>query len=282
MGRPREARSIHRGKAWLLLGGLTVGLLATPVTTPNAAMANACIDSTTGFDCAFAARVSRVDAYLATRPGLTGVAVSDGYRNAVWRNDAADRPIYGASTLKLAIAVDILMRHHRGEVTLSAADWTGLYRALVNSDNGAANQLWRRYGGPSMVPRWQAYGMTETGFVPGLSRHWGAMKTTAADLRRLVRFVVREAPQDVRTYLRARMRGVGGNQRWGVWAVGPGWAPGVKNGWFRYRAGWVLNSAGFVGTHQRYLLAVMSDQRGKGTYQTGVETTSTVAKILFG
>jgi hypothetical protein len=125
------------------------------------------------------------------------------------------------------------------------------------------------------------YGMTDTGFVPGLARHWGAMKTTAADLRRLVRYVVRESPSEVRRYLLARMRGVAGNQQWGVWSAGSGWAPGVKNGWFRYRAGWVLNSAGFVGRHQRYLLAVTSDQRGAGTYSSGVETTSRVSRLLF-
>ena len=277
----RNSRPLSRPSVWLVLGALCAGLLVGPTVTPTAARADGCVDARTGFDCDFALRLGKVDRYLVTRPGFTGVAVSDGYHNVVWRNAAADRPIYGASTLKLAIALDILMRRHRGQVRLTTKDWNWLYRALVNSDNGAANQLWRRYGGARMVSGWGAYGLTETGFVPGLSRHWGSMKTTAADLRRLVRFVVRDAPADVRTYLQARMRGVAGNQQWGVWAVGPGWAPGVKNGWFRYRAGWVLNSAGFVGVHQRYLLAVMSDQRAKGTYRSGVTTTSQVARILF-
>jgi hypothetical protein len=173
------------------------------------------------------------------------------------------------------------MRRHRGQVHLTANDWNWMYRALVYSDSGAANHLWTRFGGAKMVPDFRAYGMSQTGFVPGLARHWGSMKTTAADLRRLVRFVVRDSPSEVRDYLEARMRGVAGNQQWGVWAAGSGWAPGVKNGWFRYRAGWVLNSVGFVGVHKRYLLAVMADQRGGGTYQSGVDTTSQVARILF-
>jgi hypothetical protein len=277
----RKSRPLSGPSAWLVLGALCTGLLAVPAVTPTAARADECVDATTGFDCDFAIRLGKVGSYLATRPGFTGVAVSDGYRDVVWHNAAADRPIYGASTLKLAIALDILMRRHRGQVTLTVKEWNWLYRALVYSDSAAANQLWSRYGGAGMVSGWGAYGMSETGFVPGLNRHWGSMKTTAADLRRLVRFVVRDAPADVRAYLQARMRGVAGNQQWGVWAVGPGWAPGVKNGWFRYRAGWVLNSAGFVGVHQRYLLAVMSDQRAKGTYQSGVTTTSQVARILF-
>jgi hypothetical protein len=266
--------------AWALAGALSAGSLV-PATAPEPARAATCLDRATGFDCGFAARLRKVNTYLAKRPGYTGVAISDGYRNVVWRNSAADRQIYGASTLKLAIALDILMRRHRGQVKLATNDWNWMYRALVNSDDGAANHLWSRYGGARMVPNWRAYGMTETGFVPGLAHHWGSMKTTAADLRRLVRFVVREAPSDVRTYLQARMRRVAKNQQWGVWAAGSDWAPGVKNGWFRYRAGWVLNSTGFVGVHSRYLMAVMSDQRGNGTYQTGVQTTSAIARILF-
>lgn len=271
----------HRLSTWLAAAALSGGLLLAPAANPAAARAEGCVDSSTGFDCDFAVRLRRVDRYLAGRPGINGLAVSDGWRNVVWRNDAADRPTYAASTAKLAIALDVLMRRQRHEVTLADADWSRLHRALVRSDDAAANELWRRYGGASMVPNWRAYGMTDTRFVPGLARHWGSLKTTAADLRRLVRYVVRESPDEVRTYLQARMRGVAGNQQWGVWAAGSGWAPGVKNGWFQYRAGWVLNSVGFVGQHQRYLLAVMSDQRGQGSYQTGVQTTSQVARLLF-
>ncbi|WP_035856777.1 serine hydrolase [Cryptosporangium arvum] len=256
-----------------LLGGLLVAV--------SPAYADGCVDDATGFDCDFAERVRRADAYLETRPGYTGLAVSDGWRNRVWRNEYADRPIYAASTAKLAIALDILMRQHRGEIELTTADAHWLYTALVSSNNAAANHLWNRYGGASMVSRWASYGMTDTGFVPGLARHWGSMKTTAADLRRLVRYVVRETPDEVRRYLIARMRGVAGNQQWGVWAAGSGWIRGNKNGWFRYRAGWVINSAGWVGAHQRYLVAVMADQRAKGTYASGVETTSRVNEILF-
>ena len=264
----------------LLVAALLGGLLFLPAAIRPASAAG-CVDQATGLDCDFAARIHRVERYLATRPGFTGLAVSDGWRNRVWRNKYADRPIYAASTAKLAIALDILMRRHRGQVRLSSDDWRRLYATLVSSDNGAANRLWQRYGGASMVARWPAYGMTETSFVPGLTRHWGSMKTTAADLRRLVRYVVRETPSEVRRYLIARMRGVAGNQQWGVWAAGSGWVRGNKNGWFRYRAGWVLNSAGFVGAHQRYLVAVMADQRSRGTYASGVETTSQVNRILF-
>ncbi|SHM51956.1 serine hydrolase [Cryptosporangium aurantiacum] len=264
----------------LLVTALVGGWFLTPAAD-HVARAAGCVDEATGFDCDFAARLERVNAYLATRPGYTGLAVSDGWRNRVWRNEYADRKIYAASTAKLAIALDILMRRHRGEVRLSTNDWRWLYTSLVASNNGAANQLWRRYGGASMVARWQDYGMTDTGFVPGLARHWGAMKTTAADLRRLTRYVVREAPSDVRQYLIARMRGVAGNQQWGVWAAGSGWVRGNKNGWFRYRAGWVINSAGFVGRRQRYLVAVMADQRSRGSYASGVETTSQVNRMLF-
>ncbi|MFG1924146.1 serine hydrolase [Cryptosporangium sp. NPDC048952] len=257
-----------------LLGGLLVPM--------NPAYADGCVDDATGFDCAFAQRVREADAYLGTRPGYTGLAISDGWRDRVWRNDYADRPIYAASTAKLAIALDILMRQHRGEFELTTTEARWLYAALVSSDNAAANHLWNRYGGASMVAHWSAYGMTDTGFVPGLARHWGSMKTTAADLRRLVRYIVRETPSEVRQYLIARMRGVAENQRWGVWSAGPGWIRGNKNGWFRYRAGWVINSAGWVGAHQRYVVAVMADQRSKGTYASGVETTSHVNEILFG
>jgi len=272
---------VHVRLSLCLLATALVGSLLLTPAAERAAYAAGCVDEATGFDCEFAARLQRANSYLATRPGYTGLAVSDGRRDRVWRNEYADRPVFAASTAKLAIALDILMRRHRGEVTLSTNDWKSLYTSLVASDNAAANRLWRRYGGPSMVEHWQEYGMIETGFVPGLARHWGAMKTTAADLRRLVRYIVREAPSEVRIYLIARMRGVAGNQQWGVWSAGSGWVRGNKNGWYRYRAGWVINSAGFVGRRQRYLVAVMADQRSRGTYASGVETVSEVNRILF-
>jgi hypothetical protein len=268
--------------AGLLAVVLCLGLAAAVlVGQPAPAQAAGCTDAATRFECGFAARLRRVQAYVASRPGVSGVAVSDGVRNVVWGNGRQQTSTYAASTLKLPLVLDILMRHRRGAVHISTAQWRLMSRALIYSDDGAANRLWFGFGGARMVPGWRKYGMTHTVFVPGLARRWGSMKTTAEDLRRVLRYTLRVAPAEIRGYLVGRMRSVAANQRWGVWSAGPAWQPGVKNGWFRYRAGWVLNSVGFAGPNQRYIVAITSNQLGRGNYQTGVNTTSQVARILF-
>ena len=56
------------------------------------------------------ARVAAADSYLATRPGVVGYVLRDRKTGAVYRNAHATDPVWTASTIKLAMVVDLLSR----------------------------------------------------------------------------------------------------------------------------------------------------------------------------
>ncbi|WP_244199689.1 serine hydrolase [Amycolatopsis thailandensis] len=46
--------------------------------------------------------------------------------------------------------------------------------------------------------------------------------------------------------------------------------------------GWIVNSVGFVGPHERYTLALMNNTKViQNGYETGQETTTKISEILF-
>ena len=87
-----------------------------------------------------------------------------------------------------------------------------------------------------------------------------------------------------------RMRGVGGPQRWGVWAAGAELRPGVKNGWdYLAEAGsderrWVTATMGFVGPGERYIVAALYDQPpgGLDSIEIGVHVLTDLVATVFG
>ena len=241
----------------------------------------------TGFDCDFQQRITAVQTYLAGRPGTTGVVLHDLRTGAVWHNDHADDPTWTASTIKLAMVVDLFTRDRAGEITLTDDDRDLIQSMLHSSDDDAADTLWYRYAGDDHMAfndNFPDYGLTSllpqegyTDFYP----YWGFQKCTPEDLDRLISYVLTDLPAQDRAYILGEMRSVAGNQRWGVWAAGPGAKPGNKNGWSEEDTGWVMNSVGFVGPGERYTLAEMNNLRGEGDYDTGRETVSHVAELLF-
>ena len=66
-----------------------------------------------------------------------------------------------------------------------------------------------------------------------------------------------------------------------MWGAGPESAPGNKDGWPLEDSGWVTNSVGFAGAHQRYTLAVMNGLGSEGGYDDGVATTTHLAELLL-
>jgi hypothetical protein len=235
----------------------------------------------TGFDCDLQRRIQATTAYVAGRPGVTGIVVRDRKTGGVWSNEHANRLVFTASTVKLAVAVDLLGRERSGALRLSATDHDRIEAMLHSSDDAAADTLWYQYGGDEIGARFRFFGMSGATYVPGLARKWGSMKSTTADLDRLMVHVLERTPVDIREQLMAGMRTVAPNQRWGVWSAGPAASPGTKNGWHDYGSGWVINSFGFVGPDGRYTLAMMNDLVGEGGYEDGVKTTSQVATMLF-
>ncbi|WP_187683487.1 tat pathway signal sequence [Nocardia wallacei] len=261
-------------------------IAGAPVLQPGPASALPAHQSCAG-DCNIAGRIAAVDAYLAGRPGTTGYVVRDRVTGHVYSNGNADSLFWTASTIKLAIAEDVLNRARVGALVFTPEDRNQLESMLATSNDGAADYLWNKYSGPdrmAFVNAFRANGMTSltpqpTGGHP--FPDWGFLQCSPADLDRVMNNTLDHMHPDDRAYLVDRMRKVDTNQHWGVWGAGADMQPGLKNGWSDEQGGWVVNSVGFAGPDERYTLAIMNDVAGQGGYTDGEQTTTHVAELLF-
>jgi hypothetical protein len=263
------------------------GILPRSASPPSGTGDSGCAQQAPGFDCDFQNRIAAVQKYLAGRPGTTGVVLHDMRTGAVWENDHAKDPTWTASTIKLAMVVDLFTRDRTGEITLSADDRALIESMLHSSDDNAADTLWHRYSGRDHMAynnNFSVYGMTSLEPQKGFSDYfpyWGFQKCTPEDLDRLIHYVLTELPADERGYIVSQLRSVAPNQQWGVWGAGAAAQPGNKDGWSEEQGGWVMNTVGFVGPDARFTLAAMNNLRGEGDYNTGRETVTHVAELLF-
>ena len=111
-----------------------------------------------------ATRIAAADSYLAKRPGVVGYVLRDRTTGAAYRNTHAADPVWTASTIKLAMVVDLSTRQRAGSITLTDAD-NRLIAAMLNSSADERrgiviqlqrvdpNQQWGVWGtGPAMAP----------------------------------------------------------------------------------------------------------------------------------
>jgi hypothetical protein len=247
----------------------------------------ACAAAAGPIDCDLQDRIVAADVYLATRPGSVGYVLRDRKTGAQYRNSHAADPLWAASTIKLAMVVDLLARQRRGEVTLSDADKSLMAAMLHSSDDATADTLWARYGGADHQAYnrdFPAYGMTGIRPQQGFSStypYWGFQKATPDDLDRLINYVLTDLDPADTASLVDQLHRVDTNQQWGVWGAGPAMAPGNKDGWSLEQGGWVVNSVGFAGRGQRYTLAVMNALGDDGGYEDGVATLTRVSRPLL-
>ncbi len=256
---------------------------ATPVPIAEAA----CAPESTASDCDLQSRVAAADAYLATRPGTVGYVLRDRKTGATYRNSHASDLVWTASTIKLAMVVDLLTRQRAGTVSLTESDRSLMAAMLHSSDDDAADALWARYGGrdhQAFNADFPRYGMTDLTPQRGFSStfpYWGFQKSTANDLDRLINYVLTALdPGDTAAIVDA-LQHVAPNQQWGVWGAGPSMTPGNKDGWSLEQGGWVVNSVGFAGGGQRYTLAVMNSLGGAGGFDDGAATTTRLSQLLL-
>ena len=260
----------------------------TPTPAPKADRKPAdCPFPDSGFDCDLQHRFAAAQSYVAGRPGKVGIVVRDRQTGAVWRNEHAGDLVWTASTIKLAMTVDLFRRDHDGSISLSDED-RGLIRAMLHSsDDDAADTLWKRYSGAdhqAFNADFPAYGLTSLVPQKGYSTtfpYWGFQKCTADDLERLMSYVLDDLSAEDRSYVVGQMRAVGPEQQWGVWGAGPSASPGNKDGWSEEDGGWVMNTVGFVGPGERFTLSVMNNLAGQGGYDEGRATDTEVARLLF-
>jgi hypothetical protein len=130
----------------------------------------------------FAERIAAADEYLATRPGTVGYVVRDRTTGAAHRNEAAGALIWTASTIKLAMVVDLLTRATAGQITMTAEDRQLMVDMLRSSDSDAADTLWKKFGGTDHMAfnrNFPSYGLT--GLQP--QQGYGEVYRTGASRR---------------------------------------------------------------------------------------------------
>jgi hypothetical protein len=224
-------------------------------------------------------RIRAAQRYLARQPGRIGLVLHDRVAGATWRNAYARTAFPAASTMKLALVTDLLVRARAGRITLSRGDRTLIRDVLHSSSDTAADRLWLAFEDGRFLRRIARFGMTACSFSAG-SPYWGYMYCTPEDLDHLMNYVLGRLAGGDRRYLAGQLRHVARNQRWGVWGAGPGWRPGNKDGWEYDNGIWVTNTVGFAGPMGRYTLAIM-DKPAPSRFRLGTNTLTRISALLF-
>lgn len=233
------------------------------------------------FDSAALTRVVR--AYLARRPGKTGVMVSD-LRTGFSFGANATTAFVTASVMKVDILAGLLLQRQRAGRGLTSRERALASDMIRHSDNGAAHALYATVGrGPGLRRANQWLGLTETEPFPTV---WGASRTTPADQVRLLGVLTRPGgPLSTanRRYVLRLMGSVVADQRWGVTAAAlPGEKVAIKNGWtpLTFQGdGWAVNSIGRVtGSGHDFLVAALST--GHPTMRSGIRTIEHVTDLV--
>jgi hypothetical protein len=228
-----------------------------------------------------ASRIALVQQYLAGRPGTIGIVLHDRHTGATWRNSGASTDLPAASTIKLALVTDLLLRNGAGRLPLGGQDWTLIHDTLHESSDPAADALWQSYEDGSFLQRIQGFGMNSAYFTSGSAPYWGFMYCSASDLDHLMNYVLDSIPVDARLYITRQIQNVAPIQQWGVWGAGPQNQPGNKDGWEDDSGAWTTNTVGFAGPGARYTLAIMYDSGGSHDFHYGSTTLSQISSLLF-
>jgi hypothetical protein len=245
----------------------------------SAAPSPGCQVTVRGFSCPMQERIEAARRYLAQAPGRVGLVLHDRVTGATWRNANARQSFPAASTVKLAMVADLLVRERQGSVRLTPADRPLIDAALRESADEAADRLWHAYEDAGFLGRIRAFGMTGASFTS--HAYWGAMTCSADDLSNLMDYVLNRLPARDRDEIVEDLRQVSPVQHWGVWGAGLRNQPGVKNGWVSINGIWTVSTVGFAGQHARYTLAIMNHLGGEAGFRAGANTLTQVAAILL-
>lgn len=202
-----------------------------------------------------------------------------------------DAPFETASISKVDILAALLLQAQDEGRELTAEEHRAAGAMIRESDNDAADLLWRAIGrAEGLDAANERLGLTSTQGGPGT--RWGLTRTTAEDQVRLLRAVFAHGPaaparphgglnRASRAYIGKLMGEIEEGQDWGVSAAAPRWA--LKNGWLRRTTTglWVVNSIGQVTVHgHRYLVAALSS--GNPSMEDGVSLVERAARAAIG
>jgi hypothetical protein len=221
---------------------------------------------------------------IKSSPGTIGLVVRDRVTGSSWQAGDPAHAAWTASTIKLAIATNLLERARAGTITIAAGDRENMRKMLVNSDNDATDALWEKFDGVNQLQQFQQkYGMATLAVVSGYRAYWRHLQCSATDLAAVMGYALAKLPAADRTQLVGWLKTAAGVQQWGVQAAGAD--AGHKPGWAFKPEGnpdhWVVHSVGFAGPGERYVVAVTYDQPKGRTAKQGAQVISDVVALAF-
>lgn len=226
----------------------------TPVSTPTVTPTGSVREQLQATLDAWGTNTERLG--LSVRDLRTGEVFS-------WRGDYASQ---SASMAKVMISLMALTTAREESRDLSFADFGRISRAITNSENDPADQLWEAYGGrDAYTALASALGLANT-HGDDRSEFWSWTNTTPDDQRQLAETLVSGSPAvhvEDRLYLLDVMSKTNSAQTWGVGHdKGDGVRVSMKNGWVQFKSLddlWAVNSMGHVaGDGRDYVAAVMT------------------------
>ncbi len=225
-----------------------------------------------------------MDAYAANTD-LLGMSVTD-LRTGATFSFRGDLATNSASIAKVMIALAALRKARRAGEDLSFENYTRISRAIRDSDNDAADQLWEWVGG---VPAYDALaadlGLPHTHSDPR-SEFWSWTNTTPDDQRLLMHLLAtgtEAVHEEDRLYLMELMSKTNPSQTWGVGHPRAAKVSvSMKNGWVQFKSLdnlWAVNSIGRVsGEGRDYVAALMSR---RPTFDDGRALVDAIGADLF-
>ncbi|MEV4596157.1 hypothetical protein AB0K15_01995 [Amycolatopsis sp. NPDC049253] len=249
---------------------------ATPSPTSSGKTAPAHSSSTSGG--AKAGKTSAQALAALVPRGHVSAVIYDRTKGTTVLSVNADRAYTSASLVKLMIAVSAL---DNGTPAGTVKEM------LARSDDTTASALWVANGETKIVESAvQRMGLTETR-PPASAGRWGDTEITANDITKIYRFLFTKAPAAERTTILAALHGAtefgadGFRQYFGLPdALGPG-NFGVKQGWSCCRPTRMLHTSGVVGTGDRFIVTVLTEQPQSVDYGTASAQITSVVKNLL-
>jgi len=232
-----------------------------------------------------ASQLQQLMTVYGTNTDQLGLWVKDLTSGRDW-NFRGDYASQSASMVKVMIAAMALRQARRDGEELSFENMTRLSKALVDSDNDAADELWAYAGGADAYQRLanelQMTGTRRDENRPDWSWTWTTPQDQVVLLDKLLHGTTALTDAD-RLYLLDVMRKTNPAQIWGIGTRRGGDVQvQTKNGWVQFKSSdglWAVNSMGHVeGAGRDYLAAAMCRV---ATFETGKALLDAIGGDLF-
>ncbi|HRL79258.1 MAG TPA: serine hydrolase [Propioniciclava sp.] len=270
---PLSRRGLLAGAAALAL--VACSRTADPLVTPTA--------SPTG---SVRSQLDAVMEVYARNTDLLGVSIRDRRTGAAYAF-RGDFDTQSASIAKVMISLLALNKARAAGEELPFERYQQISKAIVNSDNDAADALWEWVGGGDQYTRLAVgLGLPHTHADPR-SPFWSWTNTTPDDQRLLIDLLVEGTPavaQEDRLYLLDVMSQTNAEQTWGVGHDRKKNSVDVqmKNGWVQFKSLdnlWAVNSIGRVqGEGRDYTAAFMCR---RPTFEEGRDLVDAIGADVF-